>query len=53
MERKRDTMAAPGKVGTAEWLRREEERQRREREGTHEEDQDERKPANPTGIRTK
>jgi len=53
MERKRDTIAEPGKVGTAEWLRREEERQRRRREGTHEEDQDERKPANPTGIRTK
>jgi len=53
MERKRDTLAEPGKIGTAEWLRREEERQRREREGESERDQDERKPANPTGIRTK
>ena len=53
MERKRDTLAEPGKIGTAKWLRREEERQRREREGESERDQDERKPANPTGIRTK
>lgn len=53
MEPKRDTLAEPGKVGTAEWLRREEERQRRQREGTSEQDQDVRKPANPTGIRTK
>lgn len=55
MEHKRNTIAEPGKIGTAEWLRREEERQRRRRDeqGEHADRQDVDKPANPTGIRTK
>lgn len=54
MEPKRDTMTRPGKVSTAEWLRREEERQRRQREEINDDSgQDVRKPANPTGVRTK
>ncbi len=53
MQHRRNTIAEPGKIGTAEWLRREEERQRREREGIREQDQEDHKPAIPTGIRTK
>lgn len=51
MEHKRNTIAEPGKIGTAEWLRRQEERERRRREGEREDEQH--KPASPTGIRTK
>ena len=52
MEQKRNTLTEPGKVGTAEWLRREEARRRHE-QGQSEEVKDDRKPANPTGVRTK